>query len=537
MNIPEWEKSLTEANIKNEYQDVLDGFRYGFDQGIPHHSVGNLKWLTPDNHASANQTKEKIEKNIEKEINAGRMFGPFSHAQVATIFPFFRSSPMGAVVNGDGSVRPINDLSYPKNRRDQPSVNSFVNKNDFTTTWDDFNKVSRFFRNLDEPAHLTLFDWEKAYRQIPTAMDQWQYLMVQDFNGDLLLDTRITFGGVAGCGSFGRPADAWKDIMLHYFDLITVFRWVDDNLFVKSVDCQTNMDEIVKKSTDLGVLTNTTKNSPFQEEQKFIGFIWNGVDKTVRLPKEKILKRISQVEEFLKVGRMVTYTDIEILVGRLNHVTYILPQLRCYLCALYAMLCGWVFRERLRPLSPEAIQDLSIWKETLGSFDRSRLIRSRGATEIGWVGDASTNFGIGIIIGSSWAQFQLKKGWRKVSQSTRGIAWLETVAVRLGLIMLEKIGLQRGKTFIVWTDNTTSEGVIKNRKSYDPSVNSEWKVIQNFLIENDIDIVAKRVPSAYNKADKLSRGIRSDRLAYDEVDVEVPLDLNGSLFQVFGLEL
>ncbi|EHS64061.1 uncharacterized protein PGTG_22019 [Puccinia graminis f. sp. tritici CRL 75-36-700-3] len=154
MNISEWEAALTEANIKDEYQDVLNGF----DQGISHHSVGNLRWLTPDSHASATQSKEKIEKSTEKEISARRMFGPFTHAQVVTVFPFFCSSPMGAVVNGDSSVRPINNLSYPKNRRDQPLVNSFVDKKNFTTTWDNFNKVSRFFQNLSEPVHLALFD-------------------------------------------------------------------------------------------------------------------------------------------------------------------------------------------------------------------------------------------------------------------------------------------------------------------------------------------------------------------------------------------
>jgi hypothetical protein len=36
---------------------------------------------------------------------------------------------------------------------------------------------------------------------------------VKDFDGKLLVNTRITFGGVAGCGSFGRPADAWKLMM------------------------------------------------------------------------------------------------------------------------------------------------------------------------------------------------------------------------------------------------------------------------------------------------------------------------------------
>jgi hypothetical protein len=44
--------------------------------------------------------------------------------------------------------------------------------------------------------------------------------MTWDFNGGLLLDTRIAFGGVAGCGSFGRLADAWKQLMLQEFNLV-----------------------------------------------------------------------------------------------------------------------------------------------------------------------------------------------------------------------------------------------------------------------------------------------------------------------------
>ncbi|OAV98460.1 hypothetical protein PTTG_11303, partial [Puccinia triticina 1-1 BBBD Race 1] len=134
-----------------------------------------------------------------------------------------------------------------------------------------------------EPVLLALFDWEKAYRQIPTAPNQWPYLMVRDFNDGLLLDTRITFGGVAGCGSFGRPADAWKKIMMHEFEVLTIFCWVDNNLFIKKMDSPALMTDVVKRSNKLGVKTNKEKYSPFLEEQKFLGFIWNGKDKTVRL--------------------------------------------------------------------------------------------------------------------------------------------------------------------------------------------------------------------------------------------------------------
>lgn len=97
-------------------------------------------------------------------------------------------------------------------------MNSFVDPKKFLTTWDDFKRVSTFFKASKDPLLLALFDWYKAYRQIPTAMSQWPYLMILDPDGHILLDTRISFGGVAGCGSFGRPADAWKHIMLAEHD-------------------------------------------------------------------------------------------------------------------------------------------------------------------------------------------------------------------------------------------------------------------------------------------------------------------------------
>jgi hypothetical protein len=196
--------------------------------------------------------------------------------------------------------------------------------------------------------------------------------MVRDFNGGILIDTRIAFGGVAGCGSFGRPADAWKDLMLKEFDLITVFRWVDDNLFAKHRDSKVEMKEIVARSEKLGVKTNSTKYSPFGEEQKYIGFLWNAPRKTVRLPDDKKFQRIQQVKHFLAAGEVFSFKQVEIMAGRLNHVSYILPQLRCYLNSLYRWMNAWVYRHIDLPLPADARQDLEEWLTTLLFFKESR---------------------------------------------------------------------------------------------------------------------------------------------------------------------
>ena len=99
----------------------------------------------PPNHSSSLRAKDNIKTNLAKEVAAKRMFGPFSHAEVAAHFPFFQSSPLGTAVNLDGSVRPINDLLFPHGDLTCPSVNHFVDKQDFTTTWDDFRTITRLF--------------------------------------------------------------------------------------------------------------------------------------------------------------------------------------------------------------------------------------------------------------------------------------------------------------------------------------------------------------------------------------------------------
>lgn len=427
MNLTAWENALKTAGLLPEYADVLKGFRHGFDQGIPEHILYDketrelLKFFTPPNHTSATWAKDKIIESMKGEVAARRMFGPFTRDQVATVFPFFRTSPMGAAINNDGSLRPINDLSYPRNQQETPSVNSFVDPNRFKTTWDDFKTVAAFFSSSSEKWLLAIFDWEKAYRQIPTAMTQWRYLLVLGMDGCIYVDTRITFGGVAGCGSFGRPADAWKHVMVHEFDIFTIFRWVDDNLFVKRLLSTSDMEDIVQRSQELGVLTNKKKCSNFTHEQKFIGFIWNGVENTVRLPETKLEQQKQQIKDFLKQERY-SYEEVEVLTGRLTHVSYLLPQLRCYLNSLHRWKAAWMVKFAKQLLPADVKEDLDYWLETLTSFRNLHLVPSIPPKDINWVGDASTSFGIGVLIGKYWCQFKLKEGWELSNLVKKGIA-------------------------------------------------------------------------------------------------------------------
>jgi hypothetical protein len=184
-----WKKALSDSGLENKYADVLEGFELGFEQGIPDHRIGNEPWFTPENHTLADKVRKDIESGIQVELAANRMFGLYTYAEVAEHFDFFQSNPLGAVVNGDGKIRPINDLLFPRHDPLIKYVNLYVDKKNFMTTWDEYNVVFSFFAKNEAKYNLALFDWEKAYRQIPTCMLQWRYLLWKDFNEALLLNT------------------------------------------------------------------------------------------------------------------------------------------------------------------------------------------------------------------------------------------------------------------------------------------------------------------------------------------------------------
>lgn len=531
-NMPKWESLISRFKIGDDSQEVLEGCKNGFHQGIPQHTMGSRKWFTPKNHESAKLAEEKIRYTLEKERRASRISGPFTHKEVYKKLGFFRSSPMGSVINGDGSFRIINDLSYPHDDLETPSVNSFVDKKEFKTNWDDFKVVIMFFKKNKGDLILALFDWEKTYRQIATHPSQWRYLFILDLYNRLWMDTRVQFGGVAGCGVFGRPADLWRKIVVKAFKLECGFRWVDDNLLVKERSNPTSIADIVRLSDEMGVASNPEKVHDFEEEQRYIGFIWNSRERTVRLPDGKLQERLKQVVDFLVPQGSFYLKDVEKLTGRLVHTAYIVPHLQCYMTSLWRWKKQWQVPSAKRKIPEDVREDLTEWNNTLSTFDCRRIIPDVTPIDLEWVGDASL-IGIGVLIGEKWAQFSLSEGWNLPVEGEvkKNIAWAKTVAIRLGMIMIAQFHEVGGKRFVVLTDNTTSQSAVDKRRSGDQAVNGEWKAIQKLLMSLHSDLVAIRVKSDDNLADKLSRGLEK-RDVVDQVVIEIPIDLRSVVKQV-----
>lgn len=441
MNIPIWKELMAATGLDREIPYICKGFEEGFCLGIPQHKIEGMSWYTPDNHQSVLVARDQIELTLKKEERAGRMKGPFRHEEVFQRFCFFRSNPMGGAINGDGLVRMVNDLSFPKNDKNIPSVNSFVDKLNYGTYWDDFDKVATFLQDNPGEWEAAIFDWQKAYRQLPGHPSQRRFLCVKDFDGQIWVDLAVGFGGVASCGVFGAPAHVWKEIMEHMLGFPKIFRWVDDNMILRRPGHSAFLSDVTCISNSLGVETNPVKNHEFHFEQRYVGFIWNMKEHTVRLPEEKLKERKKLVEDLLEQDSSWAYHQVESAIGKMVHTAYLVPHMRAYMCSLYRWLKDWSNKAATRKTPENVKSDLKEWEQCLSTFNARPLIPSPKAVDVDWVGDASSSFGIGIMVGKYWSCFELAKDWQKLNlaEGKRSIAWAETVAIRLGLVLLSKI--------------------------------------------------------------------------------------------------
>lgn len=60
MNIQVWHDNLKAFDLLDSFGFLLAGFKDGFHQGIPPHTLDDMKWFCPPNHSSAMKVKEKI---------------------------------------------------------------------------------------------------------------------------------------------------------------------------------------------------------------------------------------------------------------------------------------------------------------------------------------------------------------------------------------------------------------------------------------------------------------------------------------------
>jgi hypothetical protein len=294
-----------------------------------------------------------------------------------------------------------------------------------------------------------------------------------------------------------------------YEDDLKVFRFPVENgpFHENNYSYLYDRDECIRRIQDLRVPWHPEKGDlQFLFVTDCIGFRWDIPQRQVSLPPPKRLKFLERVRVFLDKfsGHRCHLNDIESIHGSLCHVAFVYLDGRSRLPSLSNFAASFKGDEYIMCYAPPSvISDLQFWLNALKRDDVSHKLTPRGEIQdLGIYVDASTSWGIGIVIDGSWAAFQLKPDWKV---SGHDICWLETVAIELLIYFLEQMGYQNVHLRI-HSDNKGTIGALSKGRSRSRPINLAIRrtlaVLYPLFISPDIVFI----PSAENLADPISRG-------------------------------
>lgn len=530
-----WNRKLEEAGVLEEFRDVVIGIREGFHLSASFSPLSHI--FTPPNHASARNTPDIIRAHIKDEITKGRYVGPFSRDTLYSLIGHFRTSPLGVVPKPNSNEhRIIQDFSFPHNDPTNVSVNSEINIDDFPCDWGLFDQVVGIVISAPPGTQAATFDVDSAYRNIPVHPLDRAHTVVM-WEDAFYVDLNVPFGATSSSGVFGRVADA----AVHIFASIgikPVKKWVDDFVFFRSptpnvtpIAYPFDEEAIYQIGQELGLPWKRKKTRPFAPEFTYLGFLWNIPEATVAITEPKKTKYKPRLQGFIQVER-ATREAVEKVLGTLVHCSLAVPEGRSHLPSLASF--GASFTHLSNPRATRVIpsrvkEDIEWWIQALNRpFCGSSIAAPPAPMDLGlWV-DASTSFGIGIVLQKQWCNFQLLEGWKAKG---RDIGWAEMVAVELAVLWLIEKHVSN-RNIIIRSDNTGVIGGLKLGRSRNAQQNLIIRRITTLLSIHSIWITSVYVASEENIADKPSRGV--EPVGYDRSPnrLKLPVDLVPFLCQI-----
>ncbi|OBZ78926.1 hypothetical protein A0H81_01330 [Grifola frondosa] len=471
--------------------------------------------IHPPNHKSGIENLDFIKSYINEQVTLGRMTGPYTRTEVEKILgtPFV-SSPL-AVVEKPGSAgkwRLVQNCSYED--ENGISVNSQINSDDFPTKWGTAAQVAEIVATAPLGTQAASLDIDSAFRNLPVFPAHKAFLVIQCEEGVFYIDHVVPFGITSGVGIQGEPMDAVVDV-LEAHEIGPNRKWVDDLFNFRF------------PTAPLGVPWHQTKCKDYAFEAVYVGFLWDLWNRTVSLPEVKRLKYVAKLTAFVEKARdgRVSQKDTMSINGTLSHITFIYPRGRSYLTNLCAFIAS--FRNKHAPRYPprSMISDLTWWLQTLGVSGVRRSLTPRGPLkDIGiWV-DASTDWGIGIIVDGRWAAWKWRLPTAQWKTHGRDIGWAEMIAVELAARFVEQLGY-KDSDILVRGDNSGVVGAVTRGRSRNFQANESIRRTEVLSMSLNIYFRLEYVNTKVNKADPVSRGKPDPSMARLPVLFTLPPEL------------
>ncbi len=369
--------------------------------------------------------------------------------------------------------------------------------------------MSELLLSLPPGCTAATFDVSAAYRITPVHPSQQNALCVF-WKGKVYVDRALCFGLASSAGVFGAIADMLVAIYeAHGFGPIR--KWVDDFFVVKLPHQSYSEQDFLALTTPAGVPWSIPKTRGFAVCQRFIGFLWHLALLTVALPPDKLDAVLLLIEEWRSPEFKAQHRDAARLHGKLVYIATIFPLIRPFIRSASLFTRSFLSTRAFRRPSHALQADLRWITDLMAELPRELPLTKTEPVDLGWWGDASSSFGIGVVVGPFWGVWRYAPGISVGPLQRFDIGWAEAVAVELGLMMaihhglLSQLPSDRAR-ILVRSDNNGVVHPLNSGRSRSQETNGVLKRVYIALARSRVTLHAVYVPSRENVADALSRG-------------------------------
>ena len=302
------QKYLRNYPLKDVAQELSEGFLNGF----------RLKYTGPRVHRespnllSAVQHKDALKDKIQKEINLGRIAGPFKILPISNL----QVSPCGVVLKSDGlSWRLISHLSYPTSN----GINDFIDPIYCSVRYTSFDRVVEMLSKLGKGAEIGVIDIKSAFRLLRLFPGDFDLLGLK-IDGNYYIDKCLPMGCSVSCNIFEKFSTFIHWLVEKKSGLSTLDHYLDDFIFAgeeSSNKCKHLMECFMKVSDELGIPIAHEKSVGPVTCLTFLGLEIDTEEMVIRIPQKKLDALISDLKFFVKQNR-ITLKNLQSLVGSLN---------------------------------------------------------------------------------------------------------------------------------------------------------------------------------------------------------------------------
>ncbi len=485
----------------------------------------------PRNHYTLPAHHDFLVEKYAEEIKLGRLSIGYDPALLESWIGHFRTAPLSVAETRPGKLRAIVDQSFPHSATpidldtihsdtlhpilinpESTSINAIIDSKKFQCAWGTFSECYLKVANAPSGTQAAVFDVESAFRNVPTHPSVRPFTAIS-LNGLVHLDPCLNFGASPSPGIWGRIADAMVRILLNE-GVEALVKWVDDFVFFRfpktskegSIAYSYEADLIWSIADKLGWPWARSKFIPFNTAFPYIGFWWDIEAKFVSLPQAKKEKYLTKLMPW-EAGVKMTKGEAESVIGTLNHVCLVVPDGRSHMPTLYRFRAS--FKENdpafiQHTISSTLAEDLAWWKHKL-SLDLLGIpiITPAEPLDVSLMVDASTSWGLGLVLDGKWLAWELIQGWKS---DGRDIGWAEMVVIELGLRTLIAKGL-KDCHIVIRSDNQGVVGALLAGYSRNTQQNAILRRIVFLMQESGIWLSTVWISTKDNLADDPSRGV------------------------------